>query len=61
MEKCIIDNNSIEKLHETYVFDEVNNTLDQLEFKEYVRNNLPIVGSIASFIGVIINLLFPVK
>lgn len=61
MEKCILDNNSIEKLHETYVFDEVNNTLDQLEFKEYVRNNLPIAGSIASFVGVIIKLLSSVK
>ena len=61
MEKCILDNNSIEKLHETYVYEEVNKALDQLEFKEFVRNKLPITSSVASFVGVIIKLLLSAK
>lgn len=61
MEKCILDNNDIEKLHETYVYEEVNKALDQLEFKEFIRNKLPFTSSVASFVGEIIKLLFSSK
>jgi len=61
MERCISDNNDVEKLHETYVYEEVNRALDQLEFKEFVRNKLPITSSVASFVGGIIKLLLPSK
>lgn len=61
MEKCILENNSLEKIYNTYIYDEVNKSLDQLEFKECIRNNLPIVGSIASFINIIFRLLSSAK